>query len=341
MATGVIIVNLGTPDSPNRYDVYKYLREFLTDPRVIDYPWLLRQFLVQCIIAPFRSKSSARLYERLWTEDGSPLKVYGEDLTRKVQEQLGNAYVVRLAMRYQSPSIEKVIDELGEMGLTRIVVFTLFPQYASATIGSVMEKVMRIFARKTNIPELRLLGDYHNDDGFIEAFKNRFENLDLSVYGHIIFSYHGLPERQIRAADQFDHCLSTENCCSNCGSKNALCYRAQCFNTSRLLAKKLKLEDSGYSVSFQSRLGTEQWTQPYTTQIIEDRAKRGDKRLLVCCPAFTSDCLETTIEIGYEYNELFQNLGGESLELVESLNAHDDWAEWVASYIRKNNNNSV
>ncbi len=333
--TGVLIVNLGTPDSPARYDVYRYLREFLTDRRVIDYPWVARQALVQGLIAPFRSGSSAKLYQQLWTAEGSPLKVYGESLADRVQAILGADYVVRLAMRYQTPSISASIEELLVQDVDKLVVFSLFPQYASATVGSVHDEVMRVLREQENIPETVLIRDYFEHPEMISCFADNARAFDIAGYDHVLFSFHGLPERQLRKADRHEHCTRVEACCAAMGAHNQYCYSAQCHATARAIAADLALPADGYTICFQSRLGPERWVQPYTSDIIRQRRELGNTRLLVLCPAFTADCLETVIEISEEYKEEFEALGGEVLDLVPSLNDNMRWAEAIAAMIRQ------
>lgn len=331
--TGVLVVNLGTPDSPTRYDVYRYLREFLTDRRVIDYPWVARQTLVQGIIAPFRSGSSAKLYQDLWTEEGSPLKVFGESLVQQLQPRLGEEYVVRLAMRYQVPSIETTVKGLLAEDIDKLVVFSLFPQYASATVGSVHDEVMRVLREEDNIPELTLIRDYYDYEPMLECFAQNARAYEPKTYDHVLFSFHGLPERQLRKADRHEHCTRTENCCGAIGAHNQYCYSAQCHATARGIAAKLNLASDDYTICFQSRLGPEKWAQPYTSKVIAERYEAGDRRLLVLCPAFTADCLETTIEISDEYHEEFMEMGGEALDLVPSLNDLPEWTEAVARLV--------
>ncbi len=331
--TGVLVVNLGTPDSPTRGDVYRYLREFLTDRRVIDYPWVARQALVQGVIAPFRSGSSAKLYQKLWTEAGSPLKVFGESLVEQLQPRLGEQYIVRLAMRYQSPSIESTIEELLALDIDRLVVFSLFPQYASATVGSVHDEVMRVLRQAENIPELVLMRDYYDHPGMIRCFADNARRFDLDSYDHVLFSFHGLPERQLRKSDRHEHCTKAADCCGSISAVNQYCYSAQSHATARAISQELGLSPKQYTVCFQSRLGPEKWAQPYTSATIKARREAGDTRLLVLCPAFTADCLETVIEIADEYHEEFMELGGEVLDLVPSLNDSAAWVEVVAGMV--------
>ncbi len=334
---GVLLVNLGTPDDPSVPAVRRYLKQFLLDPRVIDYPWLSRNLIVRGIIAPFRSFSSSKLYKMLWTENGSPLKHYGEQVRDGVQEKLGEDYVVRLAMRYQNPSIGGAIQELMNEEVSEIIVFPMFPQYASATTGSVHDEVMRVLRQQEVIPNLRFINSYYDHDGMIEIFADNARQFDLDSYDHIIFSYHGLPQRQLRKGDPSgQHCLKRENCCQNIGRVNQFCYSAQCHATTRAIVNKLGLSAEQYTTSFQSRLGPEQWAKPYTSDLIDEQAEKGAKRLLVFSPAFVADCLETVIEIGYEYQEEFEEKGGEHVDLVPSLNNDPRWVEIVADMVRAN-----
>lgn len=332
--TGILIVNLGTPDAPTRPAVYRYLKQFLLDPRVIDINPLARNLLVRGIIAPFRSGKSAEAYRELWTDKGSPLKFYGENLVAQVQQLLGPDYAVELAMRYQNPSIESAIGKLMQAKVSGIKVFTLFPQYASATTGSVHEEVMRVLGRQQIIPAVEFVSAYPTWEPMIDLFAKNAARFDLAQYDHILFSYHGLPQRQLRKADAFNHCLQKPGCCQTLTPVNRFCYSAQCYATTQAIARQLNISQDRYTVCFQSRLGRDPWTQPYTVQVIEKLAAAGAKRLLVFCPAFTADCLETTIEIGEEYREDFIKWGGERLDLVESLNDKPEWARAVAEYLR-------
>lgn len=330
--TGILLVNLGTPDSPKTGDVRRYLRQFLLDPRVVDIPWLPRQLLVNGIIAPFRAPKSAKVYQEIWTDRGSPLMFHGEDLLdglRKLMQPVaGQKFVIELAMRYQNPSVQAGLKSLREQGVDRYVIFPLFPQYASATTGSVHEEVMRVFSTWQNIPDVRFIQDYYDHPAFIRAFADAGKEFNLDDYDHILFSYHGLPERQIRKADDAGGCLQGD-CCGNIGPHNRACYRAQCHGTTRALVKELELEAGRYSTCFQSRLGRDPWIQPYTSDVLEELAHKGTKKLLVFCPAFVADCIETIDEIGVEYAEEFQEAGGEQLDWVESLNSRDLWINGV------------
>lgn len=324
MKTGVLLVNLGTPDSPSVKDVRKYLREFLSDPRVIDTGAVARWLLVNFIIAPIRSPRSAKLYKKIWTAKGSPLLFHSERQKQLLQEKLGPAFHVALAMRYQSPSIEEALEEFSKQDFKKIIVLPLFPQYASASTGSVHEKIMSVIQTWQVIPEIKFINSFPNHNGFIQAFTETGTKYKPSTYDHILFSFHGLPERQIKKADCYDHCLK-DNCCASLEEKNQFCYRAQCFETARCLAAKLNIPFENYTVCFQSRLGKTPWIKPYSDAVIIDLAKKGKKNILVFAPAFVSDCLETIYEIGTEYDILFKKHGGNKIQMVESLNDNPAW----------------
>ncbi|MCB0637247.1 MAG: ferrochelatase [Lewinella sp.] len=332
---GVLLVNLGTPDEPTRGAVYRYLKQFLLDRRVIDYPWLARQLLVQGIIAPIRSGKSAKLYQQLWTEEGSPLKVYGERVAAGIQDLLGPDYLVELAMRYQSPSIPSAIERLLARQVSEIIVFPLFPQYAGATTGSVHDEVMRILRKEETIPNVRMVNSYYDDPRMIAIFADNARQFELASYDHILFSYHGLPQRQLRRADRCGHCLQADNCCGSISEVNQFCYSAQCHATTRAIAGELGLPPEQYTTTFQSRLGPEEWAKPYTSKVIEAQAAQGARRLLVFSPAFVADCLETLIEISEEYQEEFEEMGGEKVDLVPSLNDDPRWIKTVAELVRE------
>lgn len=329
-------MNLGTPDAPTKSAVYRYLKQFLLDPRVIDYPWLGRNLLVRGLILPFRTGSSTTLYKELWTEAGSPLMVYGQRLAEGVQAELGDEYVVELAMRYQNPSIESAVRKLMDAGIREITVLPLFPQYASATTGSVHQEVMRVLSKEQVIPRVNFISSYHDYPPMIGVFVRNAGQFDLSEYDHILFSYHGLPQRQLLKADRTGHCTGSGECCQKLVRNNQYCYTAQCYDTTRALVEKLELKKESYTTCFQSRLGKEVWAKPYTSDVIAERAAKGDKKLLVFCPAFVADCLETIIEIGVEYRGEFEKLGGEKVDLVPGLNDDPRWIKAVAELVKNN-----
>ncbi|MBC7425488.1 MAG: ferrochelatase [Bacteroidia bacterium] len=331
---GVLLLNLGTPDSPETSDVRKYLREFLMDRRVIDIPAINRFFLINLIIAPFRAPKSAKIYKELWTKEGSPLKTTSIKVEKLLQDSLGVDYQVVLGMRYQNPSIEVALKKLENVGLEKIIIIPLYPQYASASTGSSHEEVMRIIKNWEIIPELRFLSEYSGNEQVVNIFaKLGRKYMAERKYDHFLFSYHGLPERQILKGSCNNYCkLST--CCNSFNQYNRFCYRAQCFNTSRLLAKALNLSEKEYTVSFQSRLGKTPWIKPYTDNTIKDLVKDGKLNVLCFSPSFVADCLETTIEIGEEYKELFEKEGGKHWQLVESLNTDPEWIDCLATMVK-------
>jgi ferrochelatase len=334
--TGVLLINLGTPDSPSVPDVRKYLREFLMDKRVIDIPFVSRWLLVNLIIAPFRAPKSAKIYRQLWEDRGSPLMFHGTDLKAKLQKALGDEFIISLGMRYQRPTIASALDELLRENLQKIIIMPLFPQYASATTGSVIKQVMDDLKDRLVIPEIEFVSQYPDDDGMINTFATLGKKYMASdKFDHIVFSYHGLPERQIQKSSVDSYCQLDDKCCSVYGTKNQFCYRAQSFLTSQKLAAVLGLSDGDYSVFFQSRLGKDAWIQPYAEDEIKRLAAAGKKRILIFCPSFTADCLETSIEVGHEFKALFLKQGGEAWQLVESLNSHDMWVESLTAMVQK------
>jgi len=324
---GILLLNLGTPDHYKVPYVRKYLREFLMDGRVIDISYLKRWLLVNLIIAPFRAPKSSLVYEKLWTEKGSPLLYYGIEVEKKLQAALGNDHYVKLGMRYQNPSIKIALDDILKQNVSKIIVFPLFPQYASATTGSIHQKVMEIIKDKENIPEITFINNFCNYKPFIRAFAEvARKTLKGKEYDLMLFSYHGLPERQILNASVNDVC-KLGDCCSSYGLQNQFCYRAQCFETTRLLAKELGIPEDKYKVVFQSRLGKSPWIQPYADEAIRSLPQMGYKKVAVMMPSFVSDCLETTIEVGLEFREIFENAGGEEWIFIDSLNDSTLWIE--------------
>ncbi|MEO0312451.1 MAG: hypothetical protein RIQ89_2108 [Bacteroidota bacterium] len=328
---GVLLVNLGTPDSPSTSDVRKYLRQFLSDPRVIDINPLARFLLVNFIIAPFRAPKSAKLYKEVWTEKGSPLLVYSQSLAHLVQQQLGKKYHVELAMRYQQPSIDQALLKLKHC--TDITILPLFPQYSSACNTSVGENVMSIISKWQIIPSIKFINSFYDDAQFLNAWIQVAKQFELSHFDHILFSFHGLPQRQLVKADDANHCLQTKNCCDTITEKNKFCYSANCHATAHTIAARLGIAKSNYTICYQSRLGRDPWVQPYTDQVLKQMAAEGKKNLLVFAPAFVADCLETIHEIGTEYDELFKEHGGQKVTLVPSLNDSPAWVDAVCNLI--------
>lgn len=330
---GVLLINLGTPDSTSVRDVRKYLREFLMDKRVIDIPFLNRWALVNLIIAPLRSPKSAKEYERLFDKKGSPLKYFGFEVRDILREKLKENYQVELAMRYQNPSIDEGLRALKNC--SSIHVIPLFPQYASASTGSVQDKVMEIVKDWQIIPDIKFTSQFFEENLFLETIvDNATKLMSQTDYDHFVFSYHGLPERQIEKGAVENYCEFGE-CCSALHEKNRYCYRAQCFATTRLLVDKLGLKAGSYTDCFQSRLGKTPWIKPYTDEVLSDLAEGGVKKVLAFSPAFISDCLETTVEVGETYKEDFKSAGGEQWDLVPSLNAEDKWIECLKEIVER------
>lgn len=334
---GVLVVNLGTPDSPSVPDVRRYLREFLADPRVIDIPAVPRWLLLNLVILPFRPRASAHAYEKIWTERGGPLRLEGEALVEGMTRELGPGWLVELAMRYGNPSIPDALRRLQDRGATRLVVLPLYPQAASSSSGSSLEAVYSEVARRWNVPAISVVPPFFADEGVLRAWNESLRpHLAEAKAEHVLFSFHGLPERHLRKADVSGHgCLASATCCEALVAGNRDCYRAQCLATARLLAERLELPPSGWSVSFQSRLGRTPWMRPYTDEVLADLAARGTRRVAVCCPGFVADCLETLEEIGMRGAEAFVEKGGESLALLPSLNAHPAWVRAASDLVRR------
>lgn len=328
---GILLVNLGTPDAPTYNGLRTYLSQFLTDRRVIDLPWLFRNMLFRGIVVPIRSGRVSKLYQRLWIEEGSPLKVYGNRVADGVQELLGDDYAVELAMRYQNPSISGAIDKLMEARVSEITILPLFPQYASATSGSVFEEVMNIFKKKELIPSLKFINSYYDHPDVVSLYANKARKHNLEEYDHFIFSFHGVPKRYLKKENNY--CKCDGNCCKTIVPDNQFCYSAQCHQTAYAIAKELDIPEEKFTISYQSRFGPEEWIQPYTDKVMEEQLEHGHKNILVFSPAFVADCLETTIEIGFEYKEEFMEAGGEKLDLVESLNDDPAWIKVIADLV--------
>ncbi|WP_129718128.1 ferrochelatase [Pedobacter sp. SYP-B3415] len=328
---GILLVNLGTPDSPEVKDVKRYLDQFLMDERVIDIAAFRRALLVKGIIVPFRSPKTSALYKKIWGPQGSPLLYYSKIQAQMLQDELGDDYHVELAMRYQNPSIESALANLKAGLVESIRVIPLFPQYASASTGSVMQLVMELLSRWPTIPPVSFVNSFHNHPLVIRTFAEHAQKHDVASYDHVLFSFHGLPERQLLKCDHTgSHCLKRDNCCEQLTDVNKFCYSAQGHDTARLIAAELGITREQYTVCFQSRLGKEPWVQPYTTDVLKKLAAEGKKRLLAFSPAFVADCLETVYEITVEYHEEFKALGGEHVHLVESLNDNPKFIEALA-----------
>ncbi len=335
--TGVLLLQLGTPDSSRTSDVRRYLSEFLNDPRVIDIPWLARKILVNGIIVPFRAPKSAKIYKELWEHGNgvSPLITHSVNVQNKLKEIFKNENVtIELAMRYQNPSIDSVLDRMHKANYDQIIILPLFPQYASASSGSAIEKAMNIIRKWWVIPEIKIISQFWDNEGYINSIIERTKTFNLSDYDHILFSYHGLPERQVDKVYEGTDLCSDQPCESEINEENKFCYKATSFATTRLIATRLGLKEEQYTVCFQSRLD-KKWLTPFSDKVVEEQAKKGAKKLLVFSPAFVADCLETIIEIGTEYQEIFEEHGGEKVQLVPSSNDHPLFVAGLEGMIRE------
>ena len=336
MKKGVILVNLGTPDGPTTVEVRRFLREFLSDPRVIDLSFPFRWLLLNLVILPFRPRRSAKAYASIWTREGSPLMVHSRALEGTLSELLEKENIpVVLSMRYGNPSIKDALKKLHELKCERLLILPLFPQHASSTTGSIREAVFREADGDLENSKINVVRPFFNHMGFINAFVERGRPFVEKEPEHIVFSFHGLPERHLTREDEKEHgCLRREECCDSIVATNQNCYRAQCFRTAELIAGGLQLKRENWSVSFQSRLGRGEWIKPYTEQKIRELARKGLKQVTVFCPAFVSDCLETLEEIAIGCNEAFRQEGGEKLSLVPSLNADTVWVSGLTDIIQ-------
>lgn len=332
---GVLVINLGTPDAPETPAVRRYLREFLSDPRVLDIPAAGRAALLNLVILPLRPRRSAAAYRKVWTPEGSPLLVHGRALERGLAERLPDAEVV-LAMRYGNPSIRAGLAALAERGCDEVVVLPLFPQYASSSTGSAVAKVYEEAARLWNTPFVRVVAPYYDDPRFVEAFAAVARPvLEEQRPDHVLFSYHGVPERHCTKSDATGaHCLQVPDCCARIVAANRQCYAAHCHGTTRALVAALGLDPERVSHTYQSRLGRTPWLRPYTDVEIPALARRGVRSLAVLSPSFVADCLETIEEIGMRAREEFLAAGGERFALVPSLNGTPAWVEGAASLVR-------
>lgn len=335
MKKGVLLVNLGSPDSTDPKDVKKYLDEFLMDPRVIDVPRWARILLVRGIILNTRPKKSAEAYQKIWWEEGSPLIVISERLQKKIQQK--SNIPVALAMRYGSMTLKKGLQELVDKGVNQVLVMPLYPQFAMATTETINVKVEEL--QKKFFPNLEIdsFPAFYNREDYIDVLsKSIAEGLKGKNYEHLLFSYHGVPERHIRKSDiTSSHCKIDGKCCVTPSEAHTFCYRHQCLKTTSLVAKKLNLQAGTYSSSFQSRLGFDPWLQPYTDRTIERFGKKGIKNMAIVTPAFVSDCLETLEEIAMEGEEIFHEVGGKEFTTIPCLNDRDDFAQLLSNWIEE------
>ncbi len=337
MKTGILLLNLGSPEAPTTPAVRTYLREFLSDPRVIDIPAVGRWLLLNAVILPFRPRKSAEAYSKVWTPEGSPLLAHSRAFTAKLAAELGDEYRVVLGMRYGNPSIHSAVEDILREPLKELVVVPLYPQYASSSTGTALEATLRAIAGKWNIPALRTVPAFFDHPEYLAAMaENAAPRLAAFRPDHVLFSYHGLPERHIRKSeDTSGHCLSADNaCCATYGAHNAFCYRAQSYATTRMLTERLGLDPARVSTAFQSRLGRTPWIKPYSDEVLVTLARSGVRRLAVFSPSFVADCLETLEEMTIRGTETFVAAGGEALELIPALNSNDTWVRSMASILR-------
>ncbi|PDH46200.1 MAG: ferrochelatase [Flavobacteriales bacterium MED-G15] len=330
---GALLINLGSPDSPDPKDVKRYLGEFLMDERVIDLSKALRTFLVKGIILNTRPKKSAKAYKKIWWEEGSPLIVLSKRLQEAVQKKV--SVPVGLAMRYGTPSIEEGIKNLVNQGVDEIMLIPLYPQFAMATTETILVLAEEI--RAQNHPEVSftVLPPFYNHPDYIRVLSESIqEDLKGKEWEHLLFSYHGVPERHIRKSDVTkSHCKMDKSCCQTSSEAHQFCYRHQCYETTRQVAEYLELKEGTFSTSFQSRLGVDPWLQPYTDQTVAKFAKNGVKNMAIATPAFVSDCLETLEEIGMEAAEDFEEKGGEKLHVIPCINDRPDWVNVMSRWI--------
>ena len=330
---GLLLVNLGTPDAPNPRAVRRYLREFLSDPRVLDLPPWRRFLLLELLILPRRARASAAAYRTIWTPAGSPLLVHGRALAAKLQARLGEPAQVELAMRYGAPSIADALDRFESARVRRLVLLPLYPQYSSAATGSTIERVLHLAGARWNTPFVQVVPPFHDHPAYLDA---RAETVRPFLAGpepeRVFFSFHGLPERQIRRGDASGRCLAQTECCAELTAANRACYRAQCHATARALGQRLGLAPERQIVCFQSRLGRSPWIRPYTDEVLAGEARRGARHALVV-PSFVADCLETLEELGGRAVESWRVHGGETLRVVPALNADDRFVEALATIV--------
>lgn len=332
MKKGILLINLGSPDSTAVPDVRKYLGEFLMDGRVIDAPWPIRAMIVYGFILPFRPKESAKAYSTIWTKEGSPLIVTSRHVANELQRRLGDDLPVELAMRYQNPSIEFAITRLKERGVQELLVIPLFPHYAMSSFETAAVRAQEVAAHIAPEMKLRIQEPYYEHPIYIDALVQSASEHLKQDYDHLLFSFHGIPERHLRKGDPTGcHCLKVPNCCETPSEAHKTCYRAQCFATVRAFVKSAGIPEGRYSVAFQSRLGRDPWLQPYTDKELERFAEQGIKKMLVICPAFVIDCLETLEEIAERGKETFEEAGGHSLEQIPCLNEHPRWLDLLES----------
>ncbi len=336
---GVLLIQLGTPDSPKTSDVRRYLSEFLNDSRVIDLPWLGRKLLVNGLIVPFRAPKSAKIYKQLWDYGNgvSPLITHSENLQKKLKAKfVKENVIIHLAMRYQNPSMYDVLEQMRKEAYDKIIILPMFPQYASATTGSAIALAMKIISKWWVTPEVICLNQFWDNEGYLDSIVEQAKRFNFAEYDHFLFSYHGLPERQVEKVHLNGENCEKAKCKIEMNENNQFCYQATCYATTRKLIQKLNIPEEKYTVAFQSRLD-KKWLTPFADKIVTRLAQNGAKKVLVFSPAFVADCLETVIEIGDEYQALFVENGGEKIQLVPSSNDNDKFVDGIVEMIRNAN----
>jgi ferrochelatase len=332
---GLLLINLGTPESFEPKHVGRYLREFLMDPLVIDIPKVIRWILVNILIVPRRSHASAKLYKKVWMKEGSPLLVHTQALESKVQKRLSERFEVVAAMRYGKPSIRQAILKLKESGVKEVVVLPLYPQYSLAATESSIVKAKEVFEEILPEAKIQFIPYFYQTEAYINAVTAVTQKYMKNVsWDRVLFSFHGLPERQVKKTDSTgSHCLKLSDCCKEINQANQNCYRAQSFATARALAERLGIKDGQYEVAFQSRLKGAPWIRPFSDDFYRELPKRGVKKLVVVSPSFVADCLETLEEVQMRGKEEFVENGGDDLVLIPSLNAEEPWVEAVGQIV--------
>ncbi|MBC8258578.1 MAG: ferrochelatase [SAR324 cluster bacterium] len=337
MKTGILLINLGTPDAPRTREVRAYLKEFFASRRILDINPVWRWFLVNLLILPFRPRLSAKAYQQIWLEDGSPFLVHSLQLKNSLTEQFAAENIpVELGMQCGNPSLKSSLERLRRLECNNIIVLPLYPQYASSTYGSAIEELYKEIINDWNIPFLQIIPPFYSDPRFITAWTKVGSAYLENEPDHVLFSFHSLPLRHLQKSHSSKTFCKNENgCCLELVNENRNCYSAQCYQTAKLIAENLNLEENKWSVSFQSRLGRTEWIKPYTETHLRQLAERGVKKALVFCPSFVTDNLETLEEIGIRAAVHFRQYGGEELKLVPSLNNNPEWVEALSSIIRQ------
>jgi protoporphyrin/coproporphyrin ferrochelatase len=334
--TGILLMNLGTPESPETPDVRRYLRQFLNDDKVLDMSSLGRFLLLNLIILPFRPSKTGSAYKAIWTENGSPLLYHTKELAKALRTRLDQP--VHVAMRYGNPSVAHALDSMVADCLDDLIVIPLYPHYAASSFGTAVEHIMEEAGKRWNVPNLRILSPFYEDPDYIKALSQRIKmSMDEGVPDKLLFSYHGIPEHHCTKSDTSggNHCFKSKECCDTLVEANRHCYKAQCHATTRAVVRELDLKEDQYEIVFQSRLTKVPWLKPYADLRINEMGQQGFKKLLVVCPSFISDCLETLEEIEIRAVEDFKANGGEDLKLIPCLNSSGFWVEALANMIRR------